>query len=339
MALTPAKKTVLKAALFPVALTVFICFIFGSIFYLIRLPLLFYDYAAMLALLSASLVGIKRGVDAHRRVADLAAFRSAPETVRTLRHLDPVLHDALIDHVAASEQEKTALLATHRELLDTLGVWVHQMKTPLSAADLALQHPEHAPETVLPPILAQMYGYVDMAIACIELAEDEPFLDLATVDVESVLTRSLQKAATLFVYAQIKLNYHPVSLQAVSDSRWLALIFDQILSNAVKYAPGGTVTIDAVGESIRIRDNGMGIPSDELPRVFERGFAGTRGRLDSRASGLGLYLAKRISDRLGHRITIESSLGEGTLVSIHLARADLMDEMALRQNGAHLTKM
>ena len=99
----------------------------------------------------------------------------------------------------------------------------------------------------------------------------------------------------------------------VSDEKWLSFVMEQLLSNALKYTQQGSVTIEMRGsDTLCIRDTGIGIAAEDLPRIFEKGYTGYNGRMDKRASGLGLYLCKRICDNLGIKITAESVLGEGT---------------------------
>ena len=97
-------------------------------------------------------------------------------------------------------------------------------------------------------------------------------------------------------------------------------IMINILSNAVKYAPGGHVKVWSEGERLFIQDDGVGIAAEDLPRIFERGFTGYNGRMDKRATGIGLYLSQEICRKLGHTITVESELGKGTRVTVGLAR-------------------
>ena len=104
----------------------------------------------------------------------------------------------------------------------------------------------------------------------------------------------------------------------LTDEKWLGFCVEQILSNAVKYTPqGGSVSIFEQGNSLVVQDNGIGISPWDLPRIFEKGFTGENGRLDKRASGIGLYLTKQVLQRLGHGIDIDSRQGFGTRVSLH----------------------
>ena len=105
-------------------------------------------------------------------------------------------------------------------------------------------------------------------------------------------------------------------------------MIEQVLSYAVKYTPaGGTVTISCTdAPAIVISDTGIGVEPEDLPRVFEQGFTGYNGRADRKATGLGLYLCRRVCRRLGHTITMRSRVGEGTEITISLARTERTHE-------------
>ena len=105
----------------------------------------------------------------------------------------------------------------------------------------------------------------------------------------------------------------------LTDEKWLEFVMEQLLSNALKYAPGGTVSIYLEGpEQLVIADDGIGIAPEDLPRIFEKGFTGYNGRGDQKASGLGLYLCRRVCAKLGHTITAESTPDHGTAIRIGL---------------------
>ena len=100
-----------------------------------------------------------------------------------------------------------------------------------------------------------------------------------------------------------------------------------MLSNALKYTPaGGTIRIYGDGETVVIADSGIGIREEDLPRVFEKGFTGYNGREDRKSTGIGLYLCRRVMDRLNHGISIVSRPGQGTLVRLDLSRGSRVVE-------------
>ena len=103
------------------------------------------------------------------------------------------------------------------------------------------------------------------------------------------------------------------------DEKWLLFVIEQILFNALKYTNEGKISIYMERNSVLvIEDTGIGIQSEDLPRVFEKGFTGYNGRNDKKSTGLGLYLCKRILTKLSHEINIESQVGKGTKVMIGL---------------------
>ena len=114
----------------------------------------------------------------------------------------------------------------------------------------------------------------------------------------------------------------------LTDEKWLSFVVEQVLSNAVKYPPaGGTVSIYLEGEStLCVRDTGLGIAPEDLPRVFEKSYTGYNGRSHKKASGLGLYLCREICNHLGHTIKIESALDTGTVVKLNLGHKTFQAE-------------
>ncbi|MFS1093834.1 ATP-binding protein, partial [Enterococcus faecalis] len=107
------------------------------------------------------------------------------------------------------------------------------------------------------------------------------------------------------------------------DAKWVAFIFNQLLSNAIKYTPDhGNIMVsikkEAQGVSLSVKDSGIGIPEEDLKRIFDKGFTGENGRkTDMHSTGLGLYLAKNLAKELGIELTISSVVGEGTTVTLY----------------------
>ena len=100
----------------------------------------------------------------------------------------------------------------------------------------------------------------------------------------------------------------------MSDEKWVSFVVGQILSNALKYSQSGKITIKFMDDTLSISDEGIGIASEDLPRVFEKGYTGYNGRVNSKSTGIGLYLVKQVCDMINIDIKIESRLSEGTTV-------------------------
>ena len=125
----------------------------------------------------------------------------------------------------------------------------------------------------------------------------------------------------MFILKRIRLDFTETGRTVLTDEKWLVFVLEQILSNALKYTPaGGTVRIYGDGETLVIADTGIGIREEDLPRVFEKGFTGYNGRTGQKSTGIGLYLCRRVTEKLGHGLTIVSRPGQGTIVRLDLSR-------------------
>ena len=162
-----------------------------------------------------------------------------------------------------------------------------------------------------------------MVLQYLRLGSDTTDYLIREVPLEQIVRQAVRKYAQLFIHSRVSLDLQPLSLRVLTDEKWLGFVVEQVLSNAVKYARGGTVRIFTRGDTLVIQDNGIGIAPEDLPRVFENGYTGCNGRTDKRSTGIGLYLCRQICDRLGHQISITSRVGEGTEVRIALGRKAL----------------
>ena len=210
-----------------------------------------------------------------------------------------------------------------REMIDYYTLWVHQIKTPIAAMHLLLQGDDTERGRELSAELFKIEQYVEMVLQYLRLGSDTTDYLIREVPLEQIVRQAVRKYAQLFIHSRVSLDLQPLSLRVLTDEKWLGFVVEQVLSNAVKYARGGTVTIFTQGDTLIIQDNGIGIAPEDLPRVFENGYTGCNGRTDKRSTGIGLYLCRQICDRLGHRISLSSQVGKGTEVRIELGRSAL----------------
>lgn len=214
-------------------------------------------------------------------------------------------------------QETDALDRMHRRDIEYYTMWVHQIKTPLSALRLLLEGGV-AGQAQLEQELFQIERYVEMALSYARSARMESDMVIEPCDVEAVLRKSIRKYAPQFIAKDLRVQVEGQGWLAPADAKWLAFLLEQLLSNAVKYTYAGGVTARLARPVLEITDTGVGIRPEDLPRVFERGFTGYNGRIDQRASGLGLGMAKRVADALSIRLQMESEWGKGTRVILIL---------------------
>lgn len=168
--------------------------------------------------------------------------------------------------------------------------------------------------------LFRIEEYVGMALQYQRLNSNSNDYILKPISLDTVIREVIHKYARIMIRRKIRLHYEKTNVSVISDEKWLAFVLEQLLSNAVKYTPGGELTIEVQEEPqqiwLKIRDTGIGIRSEDIPRVFEKGYTGFNGHEDKRSTGIGLYLCRDALQKLGHTIRIQSEIGEGTVVTV-----------------------
>ncbi len=206
-------------------------------------------------------------------------------------------------------------------MIDYYTAWAHQIKTPIASMRLHLQSEDSDLSRRLLSDLCRIERYVDMVLTFVRLESDSTDYVFREIDLDEIVKSVLKKLSSEFIARKLKLVYEPSGIRITTDEKWLSFVIEQVLSNALKYTPSGQITVFVKNKTtLCIQDTGIGIASEDLPRIFENGYTGGNGRTDYRASGIGLYLCKRICNNLGHRITASSVPDEGTVIEIDLAQ-------------------
>lgn len=221
-----------------------------------------------------------------------------------------------------------------REKEDFFALWTHQIKTPIAAMRLLLQSEEIDPGDCRQELL-KIESYVEMALNYLRFEDMSGDMLLESCQLESMVKQVVKKYSTIFIHQHLSVELENLDGTILTDEKWFCFVIEQILSNALKYTKKGGVKIFARdidnAREIVIRDTGMGIRAEDLPRVFEKGYTGYNGRIDKKASGLGLYLCKGVCEKLGHKISIQSQENKGTDVIITIYQDGL--------KNSDLTKM
>ena len=310
-------------------------------------------YAAVLdaiLLLITVLVGFFRYSSKVKALSN-ALKRPVEEQAQLPEATDDVemLYQRLLENqsIARSESESSAAIR-QSQMRDYYSMWVHQIKTPISAMKLLLEvEREELGQLICDDEQSQyllsdnmdsfedelfrIEEYVSMALQYQRVSSTENDFVLEKVSVDGVIRDTIKKYAKIMIRRHIGINYSGTGQEVYTDGKWLAFMLEQILSNAIKYTPQGFVTIETAEEKdrffITIKDTGIGIKAEDLPRVFEKGYTGYNGHADKKATGIGLYLCRQMADKLGHTIRVESEIGKGTKVWIgfDLDYADVRD--------------
>lgn len=317
--------------LFPTILT-------GIIFLLYQLPLEPVLYIALLWLLTglgAYAVGFH---NYRKKIHNLQMITAAPDISLSRLEAPSDEADTLQQEIMHSLNHmrmdaETAKQKTLEEMTDYYTMWAHQIKTPIFALRLLLQEePERNRES-----LAQLFRieqYVEMVLGYLRTEDMSADLKLARSSLDRIIREQIHKYAGIFVAKKLSLSYEGTDATVLTDEKWLGFVIGQILSNALKYTRTGGIEIwleDERGNRtsntapaiLVIADTGIGIQAEDLPRIFEKGYTGVNGREDNRATGIGLYLSRKILKKLGHEITVDSQVDKGTEVRLSLWKKEL----------------
>ena len=194
-------------------------------------------------------------------------------------------------------------------------MWLHQIKTPMTVSKLLLEKPDETTNTKLKMQLMYIEQYINMAMNYLKMIDHSTDMDITEVNLDDIIKDLLKKYSLLFIHNHISLDYQSNAKYVVSDSKWLTILIEQILSNALKYTENGKISIQYLEDkhAVEIKDTGIGIRSEDIPKIFDRGYSGFNGRMNEKSSGLGLYLARKISERLNIQIEVESKLSKGSI--------------------------
>ena len=214
-----------------------------------------------------------------------------------------------------NENLKSEMLNQKDDLNAYFLMWLHQIKTPMTVSKLLLEKPDDTTNTKLKMQLMYIEQYINMAMNYLKMIDHSTDMDITQVNLDDIIKNLLKKYSLLFIHNHISLEYQSNLAYVISDSQWLTILIEQILSNALKYTENGKIAIQYLEDkhALEIRDTGIGIRSEDIPKIFDRGYSGFNGRMNEKSSGLGLYLARKISERLNIQIEVESKLSKGSI--------------------------
>ena len=331
--------------LFPTILT-------GMIFLLYQLPLEPILYIAVLWILTGLGTCAFGFHNYQKNIHNLQIISAAPDL--NLSRMDPPSNDAdaLQQEIMHSLNRmridaETANQKTLEEMTDYYTMWAHQIKTPIFALRLLLQENPTVNKEALTELF-KIEQYVEMVLGYLRTEDMSSDLKLSRCALDSIIREQIHKYAGIFISKKLSLTYEGISENVLTDEKWLGFVIGQILSNALKYTRTGGIEIwleDERGNRVSenpnlkqntapgicntapatlvIADSGIGIQPEDLPRIFEKGYTGVNGREDNRATGIGLYLSRKILRKLGHEITVDSQVDKGTEVRMSLWKKDL----------------
>lgn len=211
-----------------------------------------------------------------------------------------------------------------KDYKDYIELWIHEIKIPLATSKMIIENNKNNATRSIEEELDKLENYIDQTLYYARSNTVEKDYYIKKSNLKELVNESIKKNKTMLIQEKVEINTHDLNNIIYTDSKWIIFILNQLIQNSVKYKnKERTLEIEMFSKEnkdntiLYIKDNGIGIKKNEINRVFEKGFTGTNGRLSNKKStGIGLYLCKKLCDKIGISIELDSKENEYTIIKI-----------------------
>lgn len=289
----------------------------------------------------------------HKLLQNIASLDRAYLVLETLSR--PNFYDGAIlyDALYAINKSMAEVVQNYdteaREFRDYIEMWIHEVKTPLATLSLMSKDRKISAQ------INRLDSYVEQVLYFARAENAEHDYLIKPVSLAKIVSAVATKNQDLLLASNITLSVRDLDYEVFTDSKWLEFILNQILLNSIKYR-SKTIQISATAQDgktiLRVADDGIGISAKDLPRVFEKSFTGENGHQDTsnlkacahqpggsqKSTGMGLYIAKTLCDKLGHQISAASPARHGAIIEITFPKHDYYTVLRPENHTPDFTK-
>ncbi len=207
----------------------------------------------------------------------------------------------------------------YREYIET---WVHEIKTPIASTKLIIENNQNEVTNKIDSQMDRIEGFVEQVLYYSRSNNVNKDYIIKPINIDNVVRNVIKRNYRDFIHKRIKLDIQDIDEIVYSDGKWVEFIINQIIGNSIKYSNNKEqmIRIYSIKKTnsviLTIEDNGVGIVTKDVNRVFEKGFTGENGRRFSKSTGMGLYLCEKLCSKLGMKISIDSEVNKGTRVTL-----------------------
>ncbi len=256
----------------------------------------------------------------------------APELMENHPSMEQKLFKELLLDIGKSMAEHVNFYKRElKEYKEYIELWIHEVKIPIAAADMIITNHKNEVTSEIGIQLKRIESYTEQALYYARSSDVEKDYLIKDVLLEDVIGEVLASNRKELISLGTSLSLHDLQYTVKSDSKWLNFILGQLVSNSIKYAGNSPLLLEFYAKDFKeytqlfIKDNGLGIKQGELPRIFDKGFTGTNGRTGKKATGIGLYLCKKLCGRLRHNMELRSEEGKGCEVILTFPKSSFVD--------------
>ena len=243
---------------------------------------------------------------------------------------EELIYNIMCDINKSMIENVSSYINSTKDFKDYIEMWIHEVKIPISSLILMTHnHKNQVPKEYTEEI-RRLDNYIDQILYYVRSNYTSEDFIFKKVKLEKIISSVALKNKDDLLENKIDLIVDIKNTEVYTDTKWLEFILNQIINNSIKYkkdVPSSYIQINAIEDNnqitLFIKDNGIGIPKSDIPNVFKKSFTGTNGRDKIKSTGMGLYIAKKLCTKLGHKIEIESEEKEYTIVKITFGKNKL----------------
>ncbi|HKM34623.1 MAG TPA: sensor histidine kinase [Lachnospiraceae bacterium] len=240
------------------------------------------------------------------------------------------MYEVLRSMQKSMNEQVSAQLRTSKEYKEYIEMWIHEVKVPIAAARMILVNHRDM-DNGFSEQVDRLENYVEQALFYARSSDVEKDYLIKQVNLRTIVEQALLQRKTELLHKHASVSLHDCEVGVYSDGKWMEFMIGQVFDNSIKYAKEAGLTLTIYAEEaqeqtlLHIADNGIGVKAEEAERVFNKGFTGSNGRKFKKSTGIGLYLCRKLCNRLGHNMLFASKEGEGSMVTFIFPKSVFMD--------------
>lgn len=259
-----------------------------------------------------------------KNMEDLKEKYLISEIIKTTNFIEgKILKDILQDTGKSMLENVNYYKNIQEDYKEYIELWIHEVKIPIATSKMIIENNKNEVTKSIDEELDKVENYTEQALFYARSNAVEKDYIINKTNLKEIVNGAILKNKTTLLNEKVSIELSNLKEEVYTDSKWAVFIVNQIIQNAIKYSKKENKKIEISSQEkndkviLYIKDNGIGIKKGEITRVFERGFTGENGRIiGQKSTGIGLYLCKKLCDRLGLGIELNSEKDKGTEVRI-----------------------
>ena len=317
----------------------FVCFVIseGLVFgllWLVEVPMVFIIFTEIIFLLFSLIWDYHRRSGYYKRLLQLLDQLDEKTLLMEIAERPGFLDAKIVSYILKQnnkyQNDKIAeMQKQNRDYRDFLDTWVHEIKTPITSARLIIENEKNPTTLKIEDELRKIDNFVELVLYYARSSDVEKDFKVENTTLKALVSTALKTYSKPIIQAGGRIHMEGMDIPVCADSKSCSFIIGQVISNAIKYRQEEfrlefRSQVQKNRIALLIHDNGIGISRADLSRVFDKGFTGENGRRFPKSTGIGLYLCKKLCDRMNIAISISSEKGQGTTVALYFPTESLL---------------